>query len=73
MATKYPPSQRYYVVNKLGGVWNLFSAPDRKTAFKFKKAVEKDQGKTYVKDVVRGQEQAFLIRDIARQEDKKKK
>jgi hypothetical protein len=72
MSSKYPPSQRYYVVNKVGGVWNLWSAPDRKTAFKFKERVQKDLGKGYVKDIVRGQEQAFLIRDIAKKEDKKK-
>ena len=72
MSSKYPPSQRYYVVNKVGGVWNLWSAPDRKTAFKFKERVQKDLGKRYVKDIVRGQEQAFLIRDIAKKEEKSK-
>ena len=72
MSNKYPPSQRYYVVNKVGGIWNLWSAPDRKTAFRFKERVQKDLGKSYVKDIVRGQEQAFLIRDIAKKEEKSK-
>ena len=61
---------RYYVVNKVGGSWDVFSATDRKQAFKLKEDIEMQLGKEYVKDVVKGQEQAFLIRDIARREDK---
>ena len=61
---------RYYVVNKVGGEWNLFSAKDRKQAFQMKEDIEMGLGKEYVKDVVKGQKQAFLIRDIARREEK---
>jgi hypothetical protein len=63
-------TNRWYVVNKVGHTWNLYSAPSKTEAFKFKKLVERDLGKKYVKDVVRGQNQAFIVRDIARQEDR---
>ena len=67
---KYSLPKKYYVVNKVGGEWNLFSAKDRKQAFQMKEDIEMGLGKEYVKDIVKGQKQAFMIRDIARREDK---